>query len=164
MKRVLPAIALLILIGLLLGWWFLPENVLKRRVGSLFDTASVPITMSELARSSRGPNVAEYLSMSVDIAAPENFDDRMGAHYNRDDAAAFYSATARYCRQISFLEPEFTQVRIDGESAKVALDIDTIVELPDRRPVDGILKIEMSWEKVENRWLLSKVAWEEQPR
>ena len=65
MRKLLPAIAFLVLFGLFLGWWYHPTNVLKRRVGSLFDTAEVPETMSELARSSRGPNLAEYLAEDI---------------------------------------------------------------------------------------------------
>lgn len=164
MRKLLPAFATLILIGLFLGWWYLPQNVLKRRVANFFDTAAVPVTMSELARSSRGPNIAEYLAKRIEVVAPENVEEDLRSSYSRDDAAAFYSGAARYSRQISFLEPEFTLVEVTGEKAAVHLKIDAIVELPDRRPVDGIMKAETSWVKVDGKWQMDGLSWEELPR
>ncbi|MEM1082880.1 MAG: hypothetical protein AAGI48_02065 [Verrucomicrobiota bacterium] len=164
MRRYLPPIALLIVAALFLAWWFSPVNVLKRRVGNLFDTAAVPPTMSDIARSSRGPNVAEYLANRIEVDAPDDFDERLGSSYTRDNAAAYYSGAARYCRQVTFLEPAFENVEITGEDAKVRLRIDTIVELPDRRPVDGILIFDMDWTKAETGWLLKRAAWEETGR
>ncbi|MGB6219420.1 hypothetical protein [Haloferula sp.] len=165
MKKILTAVAVVALLGLFFSWWFHPTNVLKRRAASFFETAEVPVTMSELARSSRGPNIAEYLADHVEVIAPKNLEEDLRSGYSRDDAAAFYSGVARYCRQVSFLKPEAISVVHLGESnAKVALRIDTIVELPDRRPIDGILKIETTWEKVDGRWLMDGISWEETPR
>jgi hypothetical protein len=164
MKKFLPPLALLILIGLFLGWWFQPENVLKRRISSLFDTAEVPVTMSELARSSRGPNVAEYLGKRIEIGAPDNIDGRLRDSYHRDDLAGIYSAVARGCRQISLEAPEFESIEIEGSTARIRLRVDVIVELPSRRPVDGIQIMDMTWEKPENHWLLSSITWTETGR
>ncbi|MEP4076903.1 hypothetical protein [Haloferula sp.] len=164
MKKFLPPIAFLILVGLFLGWWFLPANVVKRRASNLFDTAQVPATMGELARSSRGPKVAEYLSEYIAIGAPEHVDGRLRESYHRDDLAGIYSAVARGCRRISLEQPEFESVQIDGTTAKVRLRIDAIAELPSRRPVDGIQIMDMVWEKPENQWKLSSITWTETHR
>ena len=164
MKKFLPPLAFIVLMGLFLSWWFDAENVLKRRVGGLFDTAEVPINMSELTRSSRGPNVADYLSDRVEIGAPKNVDDRLRDSYHRDDLAGIYSAVARSCRQITFEAPEFESIEIDGTTARIRLRIDAIVELPSRRPVDGLQIIDMAWEKPENKWLLKSVSWTETGR
>lgn len=164
MRKLFPALALLILVGLFLGWWFSPANVLKRRVTSLFDTAEVPVTMSELARSSRGPNVAGFLTEQIEIGAPDHVDDRLRESYHRDDLAGIYTAVARGCRQISLEEPEFVSIEIDGTTAKVRLRIDIIVELPSRRPVDGIQIMDMVWEKPDNKWQLSRITWTETGR
>ncbi|MFC7337214.1 hypothetical protein ACFQY0_08495 [Haloferula chungangensis] len=164
MKKFLPPLAVLILAGLFLGWWFQPENVLKRRIASLFDTAEVPITMSELSRSSRGPNVAEYLSERIDVGAPDQVDSRLRDSYHHDDLAGIYSAVARRCSQISIEAPTFESIEIDGNTARVRLRVDIIVEFSDRRPVDGIQVMDMTWEKPENHWQLSSISWTETGR
>lgn len=164
MRKFLPPLIVLILAGLFLNWWFQPENVLKRRVASLFDTAEVPVSMNELSRSSRGPNLTEYLSENVEIGAPDNIDERLRDSYHHDDLAGIYSAVARSCRQISLEEPEFESVEIDGTTARVRLRVDVIVELSSRRPVDGIQIMDMTWEKPENHWKLSTITWTETGR
>ncbi len=164
MKKFLPALGFLILAGLFLGWWFQPANVLKRRIGSLFHTAEVPVTMSDLARSSRGPNVADYLAERVQVGAPDQVDNRIRDSYHRDDIAGIYSAVARSCSQISLEKPEFESIEIAGTTAKIRLRIDIIVELPSRRPIDGIQIMDMTWEKSENDWRLSSISWTETSR
>ena len=164
MRKFLPPIGFLILAGLFLAWWFQPANVLKRRIGSLFDTAEVPVTMSDLARSSRGPNVADYFAERVEIGAPDQVDERIRDSYHRDDIAGIYSAVARSCSQISIEKPEFESIEIDGSTARVRVRVDIIVELPSRRPVDGIQIMEMTWEKPENDWRLSSISWTETGR
>lgn len=167
MKRIafptLVVVLLLLLAGLAV-WWFSPTEVVKRRVASFFSTAEVPATMSDIGRGARGTKVATYLAQSVTLNSPESVADEVGSTFSRDRASVMYAGVARFCREITFTDLEFTRVEITADAATVSFRIDTLVELPGRRPVDGIVVADSLWRKIDGDWLLESMRWTEEPR
>ena len=47
MKRLAFVLVLAVVAGGFAWWWFLPENVIKRQLGSLLEAAEVTATMSD---------------------------------------------------------------------------------------------------------------------
>lgn len=163
MKRLLIPAALLAL-GAFAFWWFSPTQVLKRRTAAFIDTANVPAKMSDIGRGARGRNLAEYLAERIRVDSPDDLEDEVGREFTRDRAAATYSMVASYCREISITDLSFSGVEIDGDQALVRFTTDTIVDLPNRRPVDGVITVESHWRKTDGDWLLEAFEWTESPR
>lgn|GEM_PF-1729886 len=163
-RRLLPPIALLLAAALFAVWWLLPSNVLKRRTQALLGTAEVPGNMTEIGRSARGPNVAKFLAPKVRVRPPAAFAEEVPASLRRDSVSGLYSATARYAVRIVFEDPDFEEVRVEGDHATVRFRVDAIAEFPNRTPADGIQVVETTWEKVEGDWLLTSITWEETGR
>lgn len=163
MKRIaIPAVVLAI-VGLAI-WWFSPTQVLKRRTAAFIDTANVPSNMSDIGRGARGKNLSDYMADRVRVDSPEDLAEELGREFSRDRAAALYTVVARYCREISITDLIFESVTHDGDHAVVRFSADTIVDLPNRRPVDGIVTVESRWQKTEGDWLLESFEWSESPR
>lgn len=161
MKRFLPPLAFLLVFAGFLVWWFQPANVVKRRTDALLETAAVPASMSELARTTRGPNIGEFLAANVCISGPDEAEEGFGGTMDRDRLAGLYSSIARYCRQVTFEDPVFESVTIEDGKATVDLTVDALVELPDRRPVDGRQDVTLTWTKSEGPWKLTGFTWSE---
>lgn len=164
MRRYLPALLVVVILALLAAWWFSPKQVVKRRVLALLDTIEVPATMSDLARNTRGPNLATYLAERVTFNPPETLGGEIGSIYERDQIAARYSAVARYARSVSIEDVNILDIVIVDSTADVTLTLDAIVEAGDRRPADGIQHIDMVWTKTDEGWLLEEVSWIETGR
>ena len=160
---ILGVIAALVLFGL---WWFSAEQVVKRRVTSLFETAEVPESMASPGRLARGTHVAKYVADRVRVRPPTDarLPISLAVPISRDNVSQYYSATAKYARSITFEDLTFKTVEIIDDEAKVSFSIDGIVDLPSRRPVDGILHVESVWRKIEGDWLLVEFSWQEQGR
>jgi hypothetical protein len=164
MKRLLVSAAAILALGALAIWWFSPERVLKRRIAGFIDTANVPGSMSDLARGARGNHLADYFADRITVDSPDDLDDEVGQEFTRDEAAATYSMVASYCREISITRLAFTGIAIEGDAALVHFTADAIVELPQRRPVDGLITVESHWRKTDGGWLLESFQWTESPR
>ncbi|MBK1826180.1 hypothetical protein [Haloferula rosea] len=164
MKRILMVLLAVVVAGAFVAWWFSPTQVLQRRVGSLLDTASVPPGMSDPGRKARGAHLAKYLARQVALDPPESFDAPVTRSVARDTASALYSGAASYCKEITFADLSFDEVLHDGDTATVSFRVDAIVDLPTRRPVDGILNVTSDWEKVDGTWLLTNIRWTESQR
>ena len=163
-KRILSIALPLIVAALFAVWWFSPEKVVKRRVDSMLSTAEVPSSMSEVGRGARGRNLAKFLDEQVSFRPPEGFEHPFDEFITREGASSTYSAVARLCREITFTDLEFTQVSIEGDTAKVEFRVDTVVELPDRRPIDGILEVTSKWRDHGEGWVLADFSWLESGR
>ena len=163
MKRLAIPVGILVLAGLAF-WWFSPTQVLKRRTAAFIDTANVPVAMSDLGRSARGKHVSDYLANRISVKSPEALAEEVGREFTRDEAAGLYSGVARYCKEISITDLEFEAVEVDGDVASVRFTADTIVDLPNRRPVDGLITANSFWRKTDNGWLLESFEWSESAR
>ena len=163
MKRLIIPAAVVALAALAL-WWFSPTRMLKRRTAAFIDTANVPAGMSDIGRGARGRNLAEYLAGTIRVDPPRELEDEVDTEFSRDQASALYSMVASYCREISITRLSFTSVEIDGDSAVVTFSADAIVNLSNRRPVDGLIHVVSHWHKTDGDWLLEAFEWTEAPR
>lgn len=164
MKRLLIGLGLAAALTVFLTWWFSDAQVLKRRVGSMIETAEVPPLMSDAGRKARGGHLIQYLAKQVGFEEPEDFDLPASSPIDRQTAGALYSGAATYAKEITFTDFEVLAVEIDGDEASVKFRADTIVDLRSRRPVDGVLTVDSSWRKTDGTWLLRHFTWEESPR
>lgn len=163
MRRLIIPVAVLVL-GILAFWWFSPTQVLKRHTSGFIETANVPPRMSDIGRSARGRNLEKYFAPVIRVDSPEDLAEEVGSEFTRERAVILYSSVARYCREISIAAPSFESVEIDGDLATVLFTADALVDLPNRRPVDGLIRVESEWRKVDGDWLLEAFRWSESGR
>lgn len=165
MKRLVPIGAIIVLAALAI-WWFLPTQRMKRRVASMIETANVPSNMMDVARKTRGTNLAKYLAPEIRIDAPENTDERLlRDSIDRDRATVYYSGAASLAKRISLADLKIGTISFDGDTAKVGFELDAIVELPGRTPIDGILVVDSHWiHSDEEGWRMDAIGWLERPR
>ena len=166
MRRLLVPLLLLLVLAAGFGWWWnQPERVVARRIISLFDTAKVEDTDSDISRTTRGSAIEGYLAPNVTVHGTEETNEYVEGPQSRDSLVANYTMAARSARRISFEKPEIDEVTVTGETAQALARVDTIVELNNaERPADGILHLDMEWKKIDGKWVLSSVSWKETGR
>jgi len=164
MKRIVLILGGVILSVIFFTWWFSPKQVLQRRVSSMLETATVPPTMSDAGKKARGPHLSNYLATQLEITPPDDFVSPVPDVVGRDQASALYSGAAVYSKEITFTDLNFEEIQPEGTQAEVRFNVDALVDLPNRRPVDGILHVTTHWEKIEGNWLLQRFSWTESPR
>ena len=159
------ALILLLLAGGFGWWWYQPERVVARRIVALFDAAKVEDTASEISRTTRGGAIEGFLAPNVTIRGTEETQEYLDGPQSRDSLVANYTVAAKNCRRISFEKPEIDEVTVTGDTAQAKARVDTIVEIGNNeRPADGILNLDMEWKKIDGKWLLSSVGWQETGR
>jgi len=166
MRRLLvPLLLLLVLAGGFGWWWYQPERVVARRIVSLFEAAEVEDTASEISRTTRGSAIEGFLAPNVTIRGTEETQEYIDGPQSRDSLVANYTIVAKNCRRISFEPAEVDEVIITGDTAQTKARVDAIVEASSgQRPADGILNLDMEWKKIDGKWLLSSVGWQETGR
>lgn len=164
MRRFLPALLVLVVLGFFAAWWFSDGQVVRRQVKGLVDSARVPSGMSDLGRGARGPKVAGYFAEQLRLEPLTRVRELPDGDYPRDRLAALYSGAARFAKSISFENLAIEDVQVTGDVAEVNLRVDGIVQLPSSRPLDGIQRAAMRWRKIEGDWLLESVQWREEAR
>lgn len=163
-RRVIVITAMLALIAFG-AWWFSPAERIKRRVHAMIDAAAVPATMGNLSRSTRGHDVAKFFAPSLEIVSSDSLRDDVPAEIRRDEAASLYAGVARHVREVSLVDPEITRLDIAGDSAEVDFIVDAIVQLSNRRPIDGMLHTRTRWTRdPEHGWVMARIEWVESPR
>ena len=163
-RPIVLAAALIVAVAGFLAFWFSPTQVVKRRVLAMIRTASVPESMPELARASRGRNLADHLAPVVRLAGPPHVDELPVGGVDRSQIAAAYTAAATSCRFISLEDVTFESIDVLGDSAEVRFTVDAIVQLASSRPLDGIQHVELQWSKTDDGWRLTRAAWTESGR
>lgn len=166
MRRYLvPAVILLLLLGLFGWWWNRPERVVARRIAALFDAATVEADAGNLARATRGNSIEGFLAPNVAIDGPEEFREYTRGSQSRSGIVANYTFISNHARRISFEELDVESVELESDLARAQVRVDAIVEARDgSRPADGILKLAMEWTKIDGAWRLSSVHWREVSR
>lgn len=166
MRRLLvPLLVLLILGGVFAWWWTRPEKVVARRTAALFEAANVPADAGNLARSTRGTAIEGFLAPQISFEGPEGPTDEIGGRQSRDSIVAMYTALAKFCRSATIQDLQIESVTVTGEEAQVVAKADAVIDLPnDERPVDGIQNFDLSWRKIEGKWLMERAKWSESPR
>lgn len=166
MRRLLvPFLVILVLCGAFFWWWTLPEKVIARRTAALFEAANVPADSGDLARSTRGSALEGFLAPRIAFEGPEGPTDEIGGSQSRDSIVAMYTGLAKFCRSATIQDVQIESVTVNGEEAQVIAKADAVIDLPnDERPVDGIQNFDLTWRKIDGKWLMEKAKWSESPR
>lgn len=166
MRRLFVPFAVILLLAGGFGWWWSrPERVVARRVVSLFEAAEVESTANDISRSTRGSAIEGFLAPNLSFEGPEGPTEEIDGPQSRDSIVAMYTALARYCRSISTETPEIDGVTVTGDTAQVKARLDAVIELPsNERPVDGIQHLDLKWDMIDGKWLLSSAKWKETGR
>lgn len=155
----------LLLAGAFFWWWNQPERVVARRVVSLFESAEVAADAGNIHRGTRGSAIEGYLAPNITFEGPEGPTEEVDGPQSRSSVVSMYAALAKFCRRVSLQEPEIDEVTVNGEEAQVKARIDAVIELPgDKSPVDGIQHLDLTWRKIDGKWLLSAAKWRETGR
>lgn len=164
-RLLLPLVLFLVLAGSFGWWWYQPERVIARRITSLLESAAVEETTSDIARTTRGSAIEGYLAPNVTIHGTDETNEYVEGPQSRDSLVASYTAAARGSRRISFEAPVVEELTLSGDVARAKVSVDTIIELQNgERPVDGMLRLDMEWKKIEKQWVLSSVSGKETAR
>ena len=112
-------------------WWFNPHRVVKRRLGELAATLSVPASETELGRVARLAQLRHYLAESIHIRT-----GRSGPELSSRDAvmAAASGWTPQGGWNVDFVDVD---VRVDSDTAArafVTAGYRLVLDEPDNRP------------------------------
>lgn len=162
MKRLFPIVAVLVgALAVFFWWWSRPERVVARRVVSLFETAEVRAGTGSIIRGTRAQSVEKFLAPNIRLRG--SVQEAQG-NYSRSSLSSIYGALARYAKRIEIGKPDIESLVVDGDRATVEATIDAIVEVEERRPLDGIQHVTMVWTKGDDGWQLSEASWTESGR
>lgn len=166
MRRLLvPLLIILVLGGAFFWWWTRPERVVARRTADLFEAANVPADAGNITRSTRGTAIEGFLAPRITFEGPDGPTDEVEGPQPRDRVATMYAALAKFCRSATIQDLQIESVTVNGEEAQVIATADAVIDLPnDERPVDGIQNFDLTWRKIEGKWLMEKAKWSESPR
>ncbi|MGE9271657.1 MAG: hypothetical protein ACQKBU_12710 [Verrucomicrobiales bacterium] len=165
MKKLGITLGLIAALTALLATWLSPERILKRRVQGLLTAAEVPASMNEIARSASGNRIEKFLAEQIRVSGSGEFSEPVDTDpFSRESVTSRYAAAARFSKEITFRDLEFTGLEIADERAKVQFNVDALVEFQSRRPIDGILSIDSVWVKASKSWQLESIHWNERPR
>jgi hypothetical protein len=166
MRRFLvPILVLLVILGAFAWWWLRPERVVSRRVAGLFEAANVAADAGNLTRSTRGTALEPYLAATITFEGPDGPTDEVEGPQKREDIVGMYTALAKFCRSATVQDLEIESVEITGDEAIVKATVDAEIELPNAEfPVNGIQHLDMTWQKEEGVWRMSRAKWNETGR
>lgn len=162
MNRLIPIIAgLVVTLAMLLWWWSRPERVVARRVVSLFEAVEVHEGTGSIIRGTRAQSVEKFLAPNIRLQG--SVEEAQG-NFSRSTLSSIYGSLARYAKRIEIGKPEIGSLVVDGDRATVEATIDAVVEVEDRRPLDGVQHVTMVWTKSDAGWQLSEASWTESGR
>jgi hypothetical protein len=159
MKRLVPAVIIVAALALFGAWWFSPTQVLKRRTHSLLVTLTLDSSKGNVTRQMGAYSLNGLLASEVELDTP-TIKEANGT-FNRAELESAYSWLCQQAKQTHFKLVAFKSVSINGDSAKVELTLDGLVELPTYRPADGIYDVTFDWRKQEDVWRLARASWQQ---
>lgn len=146
---------------LCLVWWFSPDQVVERRTRSLFRVLTLHAGTGIPARLAGMGSLDTMLADEVLIAH-----DALPEAEGTMDRAQIQEAFAWLCRQAKRTRFEVAGIEsivVDGASARVELELEILVELPDRRLLEGRRPVALGWRLVEDRWVLERAEEKDDP-
>jgi hypothetical protein len=157
MKRY--AIASLIvasMVGLAL-WWFSDMQVLKRRTEELLSTLTLDASSPKTSRQMGGYSLTALLASQVTLENP-TLKEADGS-FERSEMEAAYAWLCGQAKQTRFTSEKLRSITVNGDRARVELTLESLVELPTYRPVDGRFDAVLDWAKEDDGWRLTKASW-----
>lgn len=160
MKRYLPYAAGFLAPVLAAVWWFSPGQVIKRRTLSLLDTLTLEPGEARSGRALGSYSLNALLAPEVELDTPAI--GEANGIFDRSELESAYSWLSSHARETRFGLDRFESVTTDGDEGAVVFTLDALVELTDRRPVDGRFQVSFRWRRDDlGKWRLHSAAWEQ---
>ena len=157
MRRYLIPVAVVLVLGGFLMWWFSPSQVVKRRTGSLLETMTLEADTGTAARQMKTYSLNRLLAARVRLENPE-IEEASGS-FERSDIEAGFSWLTSQAKETRFEVEDFKSVTVDGDTAQVSLVLTGLVDLKSYRPVDGKYDVTLDWMKEKDGWRLTGSSW-----
>lgn len=158
MKRSMMGLAALAVLAGFLLWWFSPGQVVKRRSGLLWSTLTLEEGGRKAARHGGVYTLNALLAPEVELESPDLA--QANGTFERSELENAFSWLCDRVRVSRFESRGIDAIRIDGNRAVVSLAVDGLVDLGDRRPVDGRYSVTLEWRRDERHvWRLAKASW-----
>ena len=141
-------------------WWFNPHRVVKRRLGELAATLSVPASETELGRVARLAQLPHYLAERIHIRT-----GRSGPEFSSRDAvmAAASGWTPQAGWNVDFVDVD---VKVDSDTAArafVTADMTTRDSKTGEQTFDS-REAQLSMAYQDGEWVVSEVDVKERPQ
>jgi hypothetical protein len=160
MKRLAPLIVILALLGAFGFWWFSPVQVLKRRTETLLQTVTLESGTGKALRQMGVYSLSAILADEVELDSPTIAE--ANGSFPRSEMEAAYSWLCERAKQSRFELVKFRSVKSVGQTGHVTFLVKALVELPDRRPADGIYQVTFRWQHGDGGWQLDRAEWREE--
>ena len=157
MKKLLIAIAVLVILIPLGIWWFSPEQVVMRRTKHLMEVASLSEGTGGPLRQAKVFSMNAMLAPEVVMDTPEIAD--ANGTFDKQELESAFSWICQNAKSSYFEVTEFKKVEVDGDRAKVHVTVEGYMELPVYRPADGSFDVAIDWIKGGDGWRYEKVVW-----
>jgi hypothetical protein len=160
MKRIALPIFIVALLGALAFWWFSPVQVLKRRTVTLLETLTLPPGSGNSGRQLGVYSLNALLANEVELVT-ETIPEANGS-FDRSELESGFSWLCSQSKQTRFELLHVESVTVNGDKGVVRCDLQGLVELSSRRPVDGRFDVTFEWVRGDDGWRLERATWEEQ--
>ena len=159
MKRLVPVLVVVALLGAFGFWWFSPVQVVKRRTQTLLETLTLDASAGRPVRQMGVYSLNALLSTEVALNTP-TIPEANGV-FERSEMESAFSWLCQHARQTRFKAKEFHHIRVAGDEAQVDFLLEGLVELPSYRPADGFYEVTFRWRMEEGSWRLARADWRE---
>ncbi len=152
MKRWVIPFVLLVAALLFAVWWFSPDQVVVRRTRELFRVLTIDADAGIPARLAGMGSLDAMLADEVFIAH-EALPEAEGT-MDRAQIQEAFGWLCRYAKQTRFDVAEINLIAVESASARMDVVLEVLVELPDRRLMEGKYPVTLGWRLEKNRWVL----------
>lgn len=160
MKRYAPPIIIIALLAAFGFWWFSPVQVLKRRTEKLLQTLNLQSGTGKAMRQMNVYSLSSILADEVELKS-SSITEANGV-FPRSEMESAYSWLCEQANQCRFELVKFESIKSDGNSGDVTFLVKALVELPERRPADGVYQVTFHWQHDDAGWLLERAEWQEE--
>lgn len=160
MKRLAPLIVIIALLAAIGFWWFSPIQVLKRRTENLLNTLTLKSGTGKAMRQMGVYSLSAMLAEEVELKS-SSITEANGV-LPRSEMESAYSWLCEQATQTHFELVKFKSLKSDGHTGDVTFLVKALVELPLRRPADGIYQVSFHWQHGDGGWLLERAEWQEE--
>ncbi|MES2439622.1 MAG: hypothetical protein V4584_11170 [Verrucomicrobiota bacterium] len=161
MKRIAIYAVIVAVLAALGVWWFSPGQVVKRRTKSLLTTLTLDSGGGKIGRHTGAYSLNALLAEQVTLDTP-TLKEANGT-FERNELESAYSWLCDQAKQTRFELQHFNSVTVNGDTAKVELNLIGLVELPNYRPADGTYDVTFDWQKEKDGWRLNHATWKQIP-
>lgn len=158
MKKLFATLVLLAILVPAGSWWFSPEQVIKRRTKHLMGVLSISESSAEPLRQAKVFSMNALLADDVTLDIPGT--SEANGTFDKQLMESAFSWICQNAKSSEFHVNEFQSIVIDGDSATVEVLVEGYMELLRLRPVDGLHRVTVVWEKGGDGWRFNRVDWD----